>query len=132
MTQANAPYWMSGPQADFDPNNTFSGNFYDQDSPRGEMTFRGQVVQSEMCKQPEEIATLGDSAELAKFINPLGEWNRYLIVARDHVIMEAINDHVMSLTYDDDPTKFRPSGLIGLQLEGNGKIYFKNLYLKYH
>lgn len=130
MAKANAPYWLSGPQADFDPQNTFSGNFYDQDG-RGEMVFRGQVVQTEMCKQPEEIATLGDPADLAKFINPLGQWNRYLIIARDHVILEAINDHVMSVTYDDDPTRFRANGYIGLQLEGNGKLYFKNLYVKY-
>ena len=130
MAKANAPYWLSGPQADFDPQNTFSGNFYDQDG-RGEMVFRGQVVQTDMCKQPEEIATLGDPAELAKFINPLGQWNRYLIIARDHVIVEAINDHVMSVTFDDDPTRFRASGFIALQLEGNGKLYFKNLYIKY-
>lgn len=130
MAKANAPYWLSGPQADFDPQNTFSGNFYDQDG-RGEMVFRGQVVQADMCKQPEEIASLGDTADLAKFINPLGQWNRYLIVARDHVILEAINDHVMSVTFDDDPTRFRASGYIGLQLEGNGKLYFKNLYVKY-
>jgi hypothetical protein len=130
MAKANAPYWLSGPQADFDPQNTFSGNFYDQDG-RGEMVFRGQVVQTDMCQQPQEIATLGDPADLAKFINPLGQWNRYLIIARDHVILEAINDHVMSVTYDDDPTRFRASGYIGLQLEGNGKLYFKNLYIKY-
>ncbi len=130
MAKENAPYWLSGPQADFDPQNTFSGNFYDQDG-RGEMVFRGQVVQTDMCKSPEEIATVGDSAELAKYINPLGQWNRYLIIARDHVILEAINDHVMSVTFDDDPTRFRANGYIGLQLEGNGKLYFKNLYIEY-
>lgn len=130
MANANAPYWLSGPQADFDPQNTFSGNFYDQDG-RGEMVFRGQVVQTDMCKQPEEIASVGEAAELAKFINPLGQWNRYLIIARDHVIVEAINDHVMSVTFDDDPTRFRANGYIGLQLEGNGKLYFKNLFIKY-
>ena len=95
------------------------------------MVFRGQVVQTDMCKQPEEIASVGDAADLAKFINPLGQWNRYLIIARDHVILEAINDHVMSVTFDDDPTRFRANGYIGLQLEGNGKLYFKDLYIKY-
>jgi len=130
MAKQNAPYWLSGPQADFDPQNTFSGNFYDQDG-RGEMVFRGQVVQTDMCTQPEEIASVGDAADLAKFINPLGQWNRYLIIARDHVILEAINDHVMSVTFDDDPTRFRANGYIGLQLEGNGKLYFKNLYIRY-
>lgn len=72
-----------------------------------------------------------DAAELAKFISPLSQWNQHLIIAHDHVIIEAIKDHVMSVTFDDDPTRFRANGYIGLQLEDKGKLFFKNLYIKY-
>ena len=31
---------------------------------------------------------------------------------------------------DDDPTKFRKSGLIGFEIEGTGKIFMRNIWLK--
>jgi hypothetical protein len=36
----------------------------------------------------------------------------------------------MSVFIDDDPTKFRKNGLIGIQIEGTGKVSFRNLFIK--
>ncbi len=41
-----------------------------------------------------------------------------------------INGHVMSMLIDDDPTKFRKTGLIGFEIEGTGKIFMRNIWLK--
>ena len=38
--------------------------------------------------------------------------------------------HVMSILIDDDATKFRKSGLIGFEIEGTGKIFMRNIWLK--
>jgi len=43
-----------------------------------------------------------------------------------------INGHVMAILVDDDATKAKANGLIGLQCAGNGpvKISFRNVWLK--
>ena len=47
-------------------------------------------------------------------------------MARAHIV----NGHVMSVLIDDDPTKFRKSGLIGFEIEGTGKISIRSVWLK--
>ncbi len=41
-----------------------------------------------------------------------------------------LNGHVMSVFIDDDATKFHKNGLIGIQIEGTGKVSFRNLWIK--
>ena len=41
-----------------------------------------------------------------------------------------INGHVVAVVVDDDPSRFRPKGLIAFQLEGAGKVEFRNIWLK--
>jgi len=36
----------------------------------------------------------------------------------------------MSIMIDDDPTKFRKNGMLGIQIEGTGKVSFRNLWIK--
>ena len=45
-------------------------------------------------------------------------------------MIHIINGHVMSVFIGDDPTKFRKNGLIGLQIEGTGRVNFRNLWIK--
>jgi hypothetical protein len=41
-----------------------------------------------------------------------------------------VNGHVMSILFDDDATKFRKSGIIGVRDRGTGKISMRNIWLK--
>jgi hypothetical protein len=36
----------------------------------------------------------------------------------------------MSITVDDDPIARAPQGILSLQLEGRGQIWYRNVYLK--
>ena len=49
-----------------------------------------------------------------------------------HELVQMINGHVMAILVDDDATKAKANGLIGLQCAGNGpvKISFRNVWLK--
>ena len=62
---------VSGYQADFDFNNKYTGQLYEQNSPRGIIAWRSQVVATEPGKKPTLLATLGSSDEL-KSVNQAG------------------------------------------------------------
>jgi len=40
-----------------------------------------------------------------------------------------INGHVMSTLIDDDPNKFRKTGLMGFEIGGTG-IFMRNIWLR--
>ena len=41
-----------------------------------------------------------------------------------------VNGHVMSVLIDDDASKFRKSGLIGVEIEGTGKISLRKVWIR--
>jgi hypothetical protein len=45
-------------------------------------------------------------------------------------MIHMINGQVMSITVDDDPLARVPQGILSLQLEGSGQIWYRNVYLK--
>src|ERR1019366_8267800 len=90
---------------------------------------RGQVVRAEEGKKPRLLATIGDKDELGGYVK-INDWNQYHIIARGNQMIHILNGHVMSVFIDDDPTKFRKNGLIGIQIEGTGKVSFRNLWIK--
>ena len=45
-------------------------------------------------------------------------------------MIHMFNGHVISVTIDDDPVARAPMGILSLQLEGNGQIWYRNVYLK--
>jgi len=120
---------MLGAQFDFDGQNRYSGQYYEQATGRGIIAWRGQVVRTEEGKAPRLLATLGDKDELGGYVK-VEDWNQFHIIARGTTMTHIINGHVMSILIDDDPTKFRKSGLIGFEIEGTGKIYIRNIWLK--
>jgi len=126
------PRWdLAGYQADFDYVNRFSGQLMDSGNGRFIMTWRGQTVQSEAGKNARLLASLGDRDALAGYVK-IGDWNQYHIIARGHQLMHIVNGHLMSITFDDEPSLRSVKGLIGLQIEGNGgvKVSFRNIWLK--
>lgn len=124
-----AKWNMMGPQFDFDGRNLFTGQFYEQGTGRGIIAWRGQVVQTEQGKHPRLLATLGDKDALGGYVKIDG-WNQLLLIARGHQMTHIINGHAMSILFDDDPTYFRKSGLIGFEIEGTGTISIRDIWIK--
>jgi hypothetical protein len=126
---AEAKWNLGGPQSDFDGTNRYSGQYYEGGTTRGIVAWRGQVVRAEEGKKPRLLAMLGDKDELSGYVK-INDWNQLHIIARGNEMIHIINGHVMSVFIDDDPTKFRKNGLIGIQIEGTGKVSFRNLFIK--
>jgi hypothetical protein len=126
---AETKWNMGGPQADFDGTNRYSGQYYEGGTTRGIVAWRGQVVRAEEGKKPRLLATIGDKDELGGYVK-INDWNQYHIIAHGNQMIHILNGHVMSVLIDDDATKFRKNGLIGIQIEGTGKVSFRNLWIK--
>ena len=131
LAQKHAKWNMTGYQADFDYNNRYTGQLYEQDTPRGLIAWRGQVVSTEPGKKPTLLGTLGNPDELKSFIKP-DEWNQVEIIADGNTLTHIINGHVMSILVDTDPAYYQAKGLIALEIEGGGvlKISHRNIWLK--
>jgi len=126
-----AKWNLKGYQADFDFANRYSGQLYEQGTPRGIIAWRGQVVRAEQGKKPRLLSTLGDSDALKEYIK-VGDWNQMHVIAHGNMMLHMLNGHAMAIFIDDDPTMAAAQGVIGLQIEGGGnvKISFRNLWLK--
>jgi hypothetical protein len=120
---------LKGYQADFDSANRYTGQLYEQGSPRGIIAWRGQVVRAEKGKKPRLLSMLGDPDELKGLIKQ-GDWNQVHIIARGNMLTHIINGRTMSIFIDDDPSASAAQGVIALQIENNGKVSFRNLWLK--
>jgi hypothetical protein len=127
----NAQWNVSGYQADFDFANKYTGQLYEQDSPRGIIAWRSQVVATEPGKKPTLLATLGSSDDLKSAIKP-GEWNQVEIIADGNTLTHIINGRIMSVLVDTDPEFSRAKGIIAFEIEGPGKVKIshRNVWLK--
>ena len=127
----NAKWNVSGYQADFDFANKYTGQLYEQESPRGIIAWRGQVVATEPGKKPTLLATLGSSDDLKSVIKP-EEWNQVEIIADGNMLTYIINGRIMSVLVDTDPEFTRAKGIIAFEIEGPGtvKISHRNIWLK--
>ena len=131
LDRKHAKWNVFGYQADFDFNNQYTGQLYEQSSPRGIVAWRGQVVATEPGKKPTLLGTLGSSDDLKAVIKP-GEWNQVEVIADGNTLIHIVNGRIMAVLVDTD-TKFSQSkGLIALEVEGPGnvKIRHRNIWLK--
>jgi hypothetical protein len=131
LAKKHAKWNMSGYQADFDFDNKYTGQLYEQSSPRGIIAWRSQVVATEPDQKPVLLATLESSDQLKSYIKP-GEWNQVEIIADGNVLTHIINGHVMSMLVDTDTKYSQAKGYIALEIEGPGdlKIRHRNIWLK--
>lgn len=125
----NAKWNLGGGQSDFDGTNRYTGQYYEGGTNRGIVAWRGQVVRAEEGKKPRLLAMLGDPEALSGYVK-INNWNQIHIIARGNEMIHIMNGHVMAVFLDDDPTKYRKDGYIGLQIEGTGKVSFRNLWIK--
>jgi hypothetical protein len=126
-----AKWNLKGYQADFDFANRYSGQLYEQGTPRGIIAWRGQVVRAEHGRNPKLLGTLGDPDTLKSYIR-VADWNQMHIIAHGNTMIHMINGNVMAIFIDEDAAMSASQGVIGLQIEGGGnvKVSFRNLWLR--
>jgi hypothetical protein len=131
LDRKHAKWNVFGYQADFDAKNQYTGQLYEQNSPRGIIAWRGQVVATEPGKKPTLLAMLGTSDELKSVIKP-GEWNQVEIIADGNTLTHIINGRIMAVLVDTDTKFSQAKGLIAVEIEGPGnvKISHRNIWLK--
>lgn len=70
----------------------------------------------------------------AQFVKPHsgveGEWNQIEIIARGNTLVHMINGQVITVSLDDNPENRAHQGILSLQLEGRGQIWYRNVYVK--
>ncbi len=121
---------LKGYQADFDVENRFTGQIYEERG-RGFLAMRGQFTQVAAGEKARVIGNIGD-AEVLKARIKNGDWNRLHIIARDNVLVQVLNDQLMSVVIDDDPERRSMKGLLGVQLHTGPpmRIELRNVMLK--
>jgi hypothetical protein len=120
---------MWGAQYDIDAGNRYTGQFYEQNTGRGIVAWKGQVVRTAEGKNPRLLATLGEPAVIDSYYKP-DDWNQLHIIATSNTMTHILNGHIISVLIDEDATKFHRSGKIGLEVEATGKLFTRNIYLK--
>ena len=75
------------------------------------------------------LATVADKATLDSWFKK-DDYNQFLLVAKGNVSTMFMNGHLISEFIDADPGMFRPSGKIGLEVEGTGAYFTRNIFFK--
>ena len=122
---------MSGYQFDMDSANGYTGQLYEGQG-RNIITAPGTIGMLLPGNCKILLGKLpGDAKAAIKPHQGLdGEWQQIEIIVRGNTMTHIINGQVMSITIDDDPVARAPQGILSLQLEGSGQIWYRNVYLK--
>ena len=125
------PWQVSGYQFDMDSANGYTGQFYEGQG-RNIITSPGTIgmLLPGGCKILLGTTTADPKAAVKPHQGLDGEWQQIEIIARGNTLIHIINGQVMSVTIDDDPAARAPQGILSLQLEGSGQIWYRNVYLK--
>lgn len=126
-----APWTINGYQYDFNFINSYNANLAEAGQSRGVIAFRGQMVRTEAGKRPRLLSQLGTFDGLGGHYR-INDWNQIHLIARGNTLIQMMNGHVMAILVDDDATKARTQGLIGLQCAGPGsvRISFRQVWLR--
>ena len=60
-----------------------------------------------------------------------GEWQQVEIIARGTTLIHILNGQVITVSVDEDGANRAPQGILSLQLEGSGQIWYRNVYVKH-
>jgi Domain of Unknown Function (DUF1080) len=122
-----AKWDMAGPQFDFDAGNTYSGQYYEQLG-RGIAAAPGTIVVAEPGSR-RVLATIADKETRDSWFKK-DDYNQFLLVAKGNTHSMFMNGHLISVFIDNDPTYFRATGKIGIEVESTGGYYTRNIWLK--
>jgi hypothetical protein len=125
------PWQVSGYQCDMDSNNQYTGMLYEGQG-RGIVMSPGMIVELLPDRTTARIGIITDTpAALLKPHQGLaGEWQQFEIIARGNTLIHMVNGKVISVIVDDNPTFRSYQGILSLQLEGSGQIWYRNVYVK--
>jgi hypothetical protein len=125
------PWQISGYQFDLNSANNYTGQLYEGQG-RGIVTAPGTMVKLLPGRQSACLGVVTDNP--ASFVKPHlgkdGEWNQVQIIARGNTLVHMINGRVITVTIDDNPEMRAFQGILSLQLEGSGQIWYRNVYVK--
>ena len=125
------PWQVSGYQFDLDSSNQYTGQLYEGQG-RNIITAPGTIGMLLPGNCKILLGKLpGDVKAAVKPHRGLeGDWQQAEIIVRGNTMIHVLNGTVMSVTVDDDPVVRAPQGILSLQLEGSGQIWYRNVYLK--
>jgi hypothetical protein len=132
-------YKVGGYQADIDVAGRYDGGYYDEASvaggrgifaPRGFITTYDTSGGKKFTKQ-EPLPSGKTSAELQKLINPVGEWNSYVLIADKNHMSSKVNGELTAELIDDSPNALK-DGVIAFQIHQGATmtIQFKDVKIK--
>lgn len=131
LAAKNRDYFVRGYQQDMDTAGRYTGQIYEQGTGRGIIAFPGDVILEQKGVPKVKVASLATPEELKQWVPDPQGWNNYEIIAQGHTLISMVNDHVIAILVDDDPTFFAAKGIIGMEIEGqNMQIYYKDIQLK--
>ena len=119
---------MSGYQFDLYSAHTGTGQLYEGQG-RGIMVNQGYIGQMFPGGLFIRIGSTGENP--SGTYGKVGDWNQMQIVARGNTLIHLMNGHVLTVGIDDDPVRRAPQGMISLQLESMGQIWYRNIWLKH-
>jgi hypothetical protein len=124
------PWQVSGYQFDLDSENRYTGQLYEGQG-RGIVNPPGGIVELSMGQQ-NRIGTVNPTPAAAiKPHNGLqGDWQQAQIIARGNTLVHVLNGQVITVSLDDDPASRAPQGIMSLQLEGSGQVWYRNVCVK--
>jgi hypothetical protein len=110
--------------------NNFTGQLYEGQG-RNIVNSPGCFVILGPNNQNVQVGTvIKDPASAAHPYGPDGEWNQLEIIAIDNTLIHMMNGQIITITIDRDPARRALSGILSLQLEGSGQIWYRNVYVK--
>ena len=125
------PWQVSGYQFDLNSGNNYTGQLYEGQG-RGIVNPPGGIVQLLPSGQNLRIGAVTPNP--TEFMKPhkglAGEWQQVQIVARGNTLVHLINGQVLTISIDDNPAARAAQGILSLQLEGSGQIWYRNVYVK--
>ena len=124
------PWQVSGYQFDLDSNNRFTGQLYEGQG-RGIVNPPGGLVELVSGKQNRiGVVNPNPTAAIKPHNGLQGDWQQVQIIARGSSLTHVMNGQVITVTIDDDTASRAPQGILSLQLEGSGQIWYRNVYLR--
>jgi hypothetical protein len=125
------PWQVSGYQFDMDSANGFTGQLYEGQG-RSIVNPPGGFVILQPGRVSARVGTvIADPAAAVKPHKGLdGEWNQFQIIARGNTLIHMVNGQVITITIDDNPADRAYQGIMSVQLEGSGEIWYRNVYVK--
>jgi hypothetical protein len=126
------PWQVSGYQMDLDGVNQYTGQLYEGQG-RSIVAAPGKIVQLMPGGIAVVVGTIADDVKpfIKEHKGLEGEWNQLEIIAVGNTMTHILNGHVITITTDLDPVRRASQGIISLQLENGGQVWYRNVYLKH-